>query len=108
MIDLGAGVVRMAQGKSDAARREVSIRPYIIPVRREHLDRFGEPGRAGLIFIGEQGGPLRRYDVTTGCGRRRSPRCRDCRRGFSSPTAGASASLRGAPGGVGGAGPGDL
>jgi integrase len=46
--------------KSEAGKRTVSIPKVIMSEVREHLDRFAQPGRDGLVFIGPQGGVLQR------------------------------------------------
>lgn len=50
----------VGEPKSEAGRREVTIPTVIEEALRNHLDRFAQPGRTGLVFVGERGGPLRR------------------------------------------------
>jgi len=37
--------------------RTVAIPPHIIPILRDHLDRYAEPRPTGLVFIGPRRGP---------------------------------------------------
>lgn len=46
--------------KSDAGKRAVAIPSAIVPELREHLAQFAEPGRNGRVFVGPNGGRLRR------------------------------------------------
>ncbi len=46
--------------KSKAGRRTVAFPAELVPELRWHLDRFAEPGPRGVVFIGPQGGRLRR------------------------------------------------
>jgi len=46
--------------KSAAGRRMVAFPPDLVPELRWHLDRFVQPGKRGLVFIGPKGAPLRR------------------------------------------------
>jgi integrase len=46
--------------KSQAGRRRVAFPKEIAPELRWHLERFAQPGGEGLVFIGPQGGRLRR------------------------------------------------
>jgi integrase len=46
--------------KSQAGRRRVAFPKEIVPELRWHLERFAQPGNDGLVFIGPQGGRLRR------------------------------------------------
>ncbi len=46
--------------KSQAGRRRVAFPKEIAPELRWHLERFAQPGDDGLVFIGPQGGRLRR------------------------------------------------
>ncbi len=58
--DLRDGTRIVGEPKSAAGRRRVAIPEVISLVLRDHLDRFSEPGRDGLVFVGPRGGPLRR------------------------------------------------
>jgi integrase len=76
-LDLDAGWVRvrrsvaeMADGrlvvkepKTAAGRRTVALPAAILPALREHVDRFAESGVDGVVFVGPQGGWLRRQNV---------------------------------------------
>lgn len=46
--------------KSRAGRRGLSFPPELVPELRNHLDRYAERGRRGLVFVGPKGGRLRR------------------------------------------------
>jgi hypothetical protein len=46
--------------KSQARRRRVAFPREIAHELRWHLERFGQPGKDGLVFIGPRGGRLRR------------------------------------------------
>lgn len=79
-IDLDAGEVSVARAavdvvgkprtydrpKSDAGRRTVAIPPHIVPALRAHLEHYGQPGRAGLVFVGPKGGVLKRSNFNKG------------------------------------------
>lgn len=45
---------------SDAGKRSVAIPDVVLAELRDHLDRFSEAGRDGLVFVGPNGGQLRR------------------------------------------------
>lgn len=73
-VDLAAGTVEVVEQvhtlrdgshitgepKTKAGRRIVSIPEAILPIVRDHLDRFAEQGRNGRLFVGEKEAPLRR------------------------------------------------
>lgn len=46
--------------KSDAGVRGVALPDVLVEELAEHVERFGEPGPAGLLFTGSRGGALRR------------------------------------------------
>lgn len=46
--------------KSQARRRRVAFPREIAHELRWHLERFAQPGKDGLVFIGPRGGRLRR------------------------------------------------
>lgn len=46
--------------KSAAGKRAVAIPATIVPELREHLRHFAEPRRDGRVFVGPNGGRLRR------------------------------------------------
>ena len=48
--------------KSRAGRRTVAFPREIAGELRWHLECFGEPGNEGLVFVGSQGGRLRRFN----------------------------------------------
>jgi integrase len=57
--DLPGGVRHLGPPKSDAGRRVVTMPAAIVPAIEEHLERFAQPGDAGLVFVGPLGGVLR-------------------------------------------------
>jgi len=73
-IDLEAGTIRIDKAESKLQHGEriigppktkagvltVAVPPHVIPLLEEHLRRYAEPGRDGLVFVGKKGGPLRR------------------------------------------------
>ena len=48
--------------KSDAGSRTVVLPSVVVPILQEHLDRYSQPGGAGLIFVSEKGQPLSRHN----------------------------------------------
>jgi integrase len=46
--------------KSRAGRRTFTFPVELVPDVRDHLTRYAEPGRRGLVFVGPKGGRLRR------------------------------------------------
>jgi integrase len=50
--------------KTKAGERTVAFPAVIVPALRHHLDTYAEPGRLGLVFVGERGGPLRRCNFS--------------------------------------------
>jgi integrase len=56
------GVVRTSQGrqvgdtKSDAGNRDVAIPSHIVPELVEHLNKYAQPGRQGLVFPAPRSG----------------------------------------------------
>jgi hypothetical protein len=46
--------------KSRAGKRTLTFPAEIAPDLRKHLERYAEPGRRGLVFIGPKGGKIRR------------------------------------------------
>lgn len=48
--------------KSEAGKRRVAIPKAIVGELREHVARYAEPGADGLVFVGPQGGRLRRHN----------------------------------------------
>ncbi|MGH3420829.1 MAG: tyrosine-type recombinase/integrase [Streptosporangiaceae bacterium] len=58
--ELAGGQFHTAPPKSDAGRRSVALPAFAVPHLRAHLETFAAPGRDGLLFLGEEGGPLRR------------------------------------------------
>jgi integrase len=74
-IDLDAAIVSVSRSlaelkngrlvtkmpKSAAGVRRVALPEVLLPDLRWHLDRFAASGPQGLVFVGPQGGPLRRH-----------------------------------------------
>jgi integrase len=50
--------------KSKAGERTVTFPAVIVPTLQHHLDTFAQPGRLGLVFVGEKGAPLRRCNFS--------------------------------------------
>ena len=46
--------------RSRAGKRGLSFPAELAPELRDHLDRYAERGRHGLVFVGPKGGRLRR------------------------------------------------
>jgi integrase len=60
LTETNRGQLLLGPPKSAAGRRTVQIPPLIIPALRDHLDRYALPGADGLVFVGPNGGQLRR------------------------------------------------
>lgn len=58
--ELDSGVLQPGEVKSRAGRRTVSIPSAIMPDLQDHLAEHAEPGPQGFVFVGSQGGQLRR------------------------------------------------
>lgn len=58
-LDDGTSVV--IEPKSAAGRRTVAIPPPLVPDLERHLDTYAEPGADGLVFVGEKGAPIDRW-----------------------------------------------
>jgi len=58
--ELNDGTRVVGDPKTSAGRRTVAIPPALLADLGLHLDRFAQPGRDGLVFVGPLGGPLRR------------------------------------------------
>lgn len=52
------GVTIVGSPKTDAGIRDVAIPPHLVPALREHLDKFSQVGRDGLVFPAANGGNL--------------------------------------------------
>ncbi|AJT69950.1 hypothetical protein T261_8357 [Streptomyces lydicus] len=46
--------------KSRAGKREIVLPQFVLTDLRQDMDWFAEPGREGLVFVGERGAPFRR------------------------------------------------
>ena len=58
--ELDGGKLQPGRVKSEASRRVVAIPKVIVPDLEAHLAGFAEPGPDGSVFVGAQGGRLRR------------------------------------------------
>jgi integrase len=58
--ELDAGGLVSQAPKSRAGLRTVAFPVELVPELRWHLERFSQPGRQGLVFVGPKGGRLRR------------------------------------------------
>lgn len=56
------GAPRLKGPKSEAGKRRIAIPRAIVAELREHIERYAEPGADGLVFVGPQGGRLRRHN----------------------------------------------
>jgi integrase len=61
LAELGNGRLVTKTPKSAAGTRRVALPEIVLHDLTWHLDRFAERGRQGLVFVGPQGGPLRRH-----------------------------------------------
>lgn len=50
--------------KSRAGERTVTFPAVIVPTLQHHLDTYAQPGRLGLVFVGEKGAALRRCNFS--------------------------------------------
>jgi len=60
LAETNRGQLLLGPPKSAAGRRTVQVPPLIIPSLRDHLARHAQPGDDGLVFVGPNGGQLRR------------------------------------------------
>jgi integrase len=60
LVQMNSGKLVEAEPKSRAGRRVVAFPSEIAPELRWHLERFVGPGRDAPVFVGPQGGRLRR------------------------------------------------
>ena len=58
--ELDGGHLQVGRAKSDASRRTVSIPDVIVPELERHLGAYSGAGATGYVFVGPQGGLLRR------------------------------------------------
>lgn len=57
-LGLVEGAPKSRAGRRSVARRTVALPPPIMPEVAGHLDRFGQLGPDGLVFVGPKGGRL--------------------------------------------------
>ena len=60
VAELDKGGLLPETPKSRAGRRTVAFPAELVPELRWHLERFGEDGKRGVVFVGPKGGRLRR------------------------------------------------
>jgi integrase len=60
LTETDSGTLEPGSPKSAAGRRTVQLPQLVIPVLRQHIDRYTQPGPDGLIFTGANGARLRR------------------------------------------------
>lgn len=58
--ELAGGEFHTAPPKTHAGRRTIALPAFVVPQLRQHLESYAGPGPDGLLFLGEEGGPLRR------------------------------------------------
>lgn len=59
-VDLDGGKLQVGRVKSEASRRVVAIPDVIVPELERHLGTHSGKGPTGYVFVGPQGGLLRR------------------------------------------------
>jgi integrase len=62
LVQPDKGNLRMEAPKSRASKRTLSFPAEIRPELQEHLDRYAQPGAQGLVFVGPNGGMIRRQN----------------------------------------------
>ncbi len=65
VVDVAGEARASGPPKSAAGRRTVAIPPHILGDIERHLSTYAQPGPRGLVFVGPQGGPLRRNNFAT-------------------------------------------
>ncbi len=60
--ELNTGPLGIKDPKTAAGKRTTYIPPALVPELVQHLHQFAEPGRDGVVFVGEFGGLLRRQN----------------------------------------------
>jgi integrase len=60
LAEMDKGGLRPETPKSRAGKRTVAFPAELVPELRWHLERFAEPGKRGVVFVGPKGGRLRR------------------------------------------------
>lgn len=60
LAELDRGGLLPETPKSRAGKRTVAFPAELVPELRWHLERFAEPGKRGVVFVGPKGGWLRR------------------------------------------------
>ncbi|RPF21427.1 site-specific integrase [Myceligenerans xiligouense] len=49
---------KIGDPKTKRSRRDIAIPSFVVPILREHIDRFSEPGPGGIVFPAKSGGVL--------------------------------------------------
>jgi integrase len=60
LTETDGGALFLGPPKSAASRRTVQLPPLLVPILRNHLDRYALPGADNLVFTGPHGAMLRR------------------------------------------------
>lgn len=66
LVQPNKGALFFDTPKSQAGKRTVAFPEEIVGEIRWHLDKFGQPGAMGLVFVGPRGGLLRRGELPAG------------------------------------------
>ena len=66
------GRLTVGSPKTDAGIRTITLPAFVMRALNDHLDRYAEPGPAGLVFPSPRGGYLRRSNFRRRFGLRRS------------------------------------
>lgn len=53
----------IGEPKTDASYREIAIPSFVVPMLREHLEKFSEPGADGIVFRAARGGVMHRQII---------------------------------------------
>jgi integrase len=60
LTETDSGALFLGPPKSAASRRTVQLPPMLVPILRNHLDRYAQPGADDLVFTGPHRALLRR------------------------------------------------
>lgn len=61
-VELSTGRLVIKGPKSEAGRRRVAVPSQLVSALREHVTEFAEDGADGRIFVGPNGGCIRRQN----------------------------------------------